>query len=76
MKAALTTVVALAVVLGCQARLQVPAGFRCPSGSDHSGSWELFRAQLPVPFHVTADLTGDNVLDEAWLLPKTSGPGV
>ena len=52
----------------------MPAGFRFPASADYSGDWAAFRAQIPVPFHVTADLNGDGRADEAWLLLADPAP--
>jgi hypothetical protein len=32
-----------------------------------------FRAELPVPFRVTADFNGDSLIDEAWILLAKKG---
>jgi hypothetical protein len=45
-----------------------PQGWRFPEEADYAGSWQAFRAFIPVPFHVQADFNGDGLLDDAWIL--------
>jgi hypothetical protein len=43
----------------------LPKGYRFPTESDHLDSWRKFRADLPVLFHITADINGDALI---WVL--------
>jgi len=72
---ALPAVVVLAAVLAGQTGLKAPAGFRFPTSTDYSGDWAAFRAQIAVPFHLTADFNGDGRADQAWLLLADPAPG-
>lgn len=67
--------IGLVGALSAQAGENAPIGYRFPSEADYSGDWREFRATVPLPFVVRADFNGDGNLDEAWLLPKTSGTG-
>ncbi|MGH9253567.1 MAG: hypothetical protein ACRD3C_03250 [Vicinamibacterales bacterium] len=55
--------------------MRAPSGYRFPTEADYSGDWKEFRATVPTPFVVRADLNGDAIPDEAWLLPASSGRG-
>jgi hypothetical protein len=70
----LLAVAILAAVVAGQTGVKAPAGFRFPNDADYSGGWQAFRAEMPIPFQVTADFNGDGISDEAWLLPSTSDP--
>jgi hypothetical protein len=61
--------------LATQTSTRAPTGYRFPVETDYSGDWKEFRAKLPTPFVVRADFNGDGLIDEAWLLPATSGQG-
>jgi TPR repeat protein len=72
---ALLISIGLVGVLAAQASENAPNGYRFPSEADYSGDWKEFRATVPTPFVVRADFNGDGRLDEAWLLPTSSGTG-
>jgi hypothetical protein len=55
--------------------MRAPHGYRFPGEPDYSGDWKEFRANVPTPFMVRADFNGDAVIDEAWLLPASTGMG-
>ena len=74
MKAFLLSI-ALVALLSAQTSVSAPNGYRFPREADYSGDWKEFRATAPTPFVVRADFNGDAILDEAWLLPTTPGPG-
>ena len=61
---------AMPPVIGAQTP---PEGYRFPTEGDYAGGWQEFRANLPVPFHVTADFNGDSLIDEAWILLPEKG---
>jgi hypothetical protein len=52
-----------------------PEGWRFPKKSDNRGDWRRFRRDVPMPYHVRADLNGDQIVDDAWILVPTSGGG-
>ncbi len=52
-----------------------PTGYRMPTDADYTGDWQDFRAQPIKPFTVQTDFNGDDLKDEAWLLPATSRTG-
>ena len=55
--------------------LEAPAGWRFPVESDYRADWQDFRENIPIPFFLVADLNGDGIPDEAWILLRTEVPG-
>lgn len=74
MKALLISI-GLVGALAAQGSEDAPSGYRFPSEADYSGDWKESRATVPMPFVVRADFDDDGTLDEAWLLPMSSGTG-
>jgi hypothetical protein len=58
-----------------EATIVPPTGYRMPTDADYTGDWQDFRTRPTKPFTVRADLNGDGLQDEAWLLPATSPTG-
>ncbi len=50
-------------------------GWRYPNKSDMKDGWddEYNRKTVPIPYHFSADLNGDGLSDEAWILISTKG---
>jgi hypothetical protein len=67
----LLLVLPTSVVIGQTA----PEGWRFPNKSDYRGDWKKFRRDVPMPYHVRADLNGDQIVDDAWILISTKGEG-
>ena len=57
------------------ARAEPPKGWRYPTEADYVGNWKEFRKETPEPFHVRADFNGDSVVDDVWILLRTTGKG-
>jgi hypothetical protein len=56
---------------------QSPAeGWRFPNRSDYRSNWRRFRSDVPMPYHVRADLNGDKIIDDAWILIPIRGKGL
>lgn len=53
----------------------LPWGFRFPTDLDRTGGWHPSVCDVPDPFHVVADFNGDGLLDQAWILIRTTGKG-
>lgn len=52
-----------------------PQGFRFPNERDYSADWKIAAPGDTPPFVVNADFNGDNLPDEAWLLPAATARG-
>ena len=50
-----------------------PVGWRYPNKSDIKGEWadEYNKKIVPIPYHFSADLNGDGLIDDAWILIST-----
>ncbi len=53
------------------AELMPPPGWRFPEEADYTGSWRVFRAVIPEPFHAQGDFNGDGLPDDAWIMFST-----
>ena len=46
-------------------------GWRYPNKSDMTSSWADNIKAVPIPYHFSADLNGDGLSDDAWILIST-----
>jgi hypothetical protein len=46
-------------------------GWRYPNKSDMKDSWANNIKTVPIPYHFSADLNGDGLSDDAWILIST-----
>ena len=69
-------VLAIALLMGPVASANsLPEGFRYPNEADRTGDWKDFRKEVPTPFRAQADFNGDGLIDDVWLLLRTSNKG-